>query len=92
MKPKNFFEELKLYFENTPKEKIAEDWAETEKYNEIGPTVDEYFCETQKYQKSILEDFPKNEIIFSNQNLNPEFNSGFFYSNILTNAKSSILN
>lgn len=39
----NFYEELKKYFENTPKEKILADWEKTKHLDNVGPTVDEYF-------------------------------------------------
>ena len=41
-------EELKNYFRNTPQEQILKDWAETEKYDQVGPTIYE-FKVTQKY-------------------------------------------
>ena len=43
----NFAEELKKYFENTPKEKILEDWAKSAKCDNIGITVDEFLNNTQ---------------------------------------------
>ena len=39
---KSMYEKLKDYFENTPKEQIEKDWKETEKYDEVGPTVKEF--------------------------------------------------
>jgi len=35
-------EELKRYFETTPREKILADWAKTEEYDKVGPTVDQF--------------------------------------------------
>ena len=38
----NLFENLKQYFENTPKDILEQDWREIEYLNEIGPDVIEY--------------------------------------------------
>lgn len=39
----NIYENLKKYFENTPKERIKADWESTEKYDSIGITAEELF-------------------------------------------------
>lgn len=97
MKTNNFFEELKKYFQNTPREQILEDWARTEKFDELGPTVEEFITNTQQYHKVRLEDPLDTEVHFSNDNLSPEFTSGFFnccnlINNLIYNAKGSLLN
>ena len=38
----NLYENLKNYFENTPKEVLNNDWKEIKYLNEIGPDVIEY--------------------------------------------------
>ena len=38
----NLFEKLKLYFENTPHDKILEDWKKSKGYDNIGITVTEF--------------------------------------------------
>lgn len=38
----NFFEELKKYFESTPKDKILSDWEKTKDFDNIGPRIDEF--------------------------------------------------
>lgn len=38
----NLLQQLKDYFDNTPREVIEKEWREYDKYNEIGPTVNEY--------------------------------------------------
>lgn len=43
MSKKNFIEEFKSYLSETSDEQFLKDWAETEKYAEVGPTVEEYF-------------------------------------------------
>lgn len=35
-------EELKRYLETTPREEVLKTWAKSEKYDKVGPTVDEY--------------------------------------------------
>ena len=37
----DFLEELKDYFKNTPREQIEADWKKSEKWDEVGITVDE---------------------------------------------------
>lgn len=46
MKP-TMLDLLNDYFENTPKEKILEDWDSVKKYSEVGPPVEE-FIQNQK--------------------------------------------
>lgn len=36
------FEQLKEYFETTPKEQLDKDWEELKHWNEIGPDVTEF--------------------------------------------------
>lgn len=38
----NLIEDLKKYFETTPKETVLENWAKSETFDEIGPTMDEF--------------------------------------------------
>lgn len=38
----NLLQQLKEYFENTPREIVEKEWHEYDKYNEIGPSVEEY--------------------------------------------------
>ena len=47
-KCKKMLEQLEDYFKNTSKEKIMEDWKETEKYSKVGPSVDEYLSYIKK--------------------------------------------
>jgi hypothetical protein len=44
-------EDLKLYFQSNSKEQIISDWAESEKYNSIGPKIDEFIEQTIYYHK-----------------------------------------
>jgi hypothetical protein len=38
----NFYEELKHYFETTPREKVLDDWNKSAEFDKIGPTVEEF--------------------------------------------------
>lgn len=38
----DLLQQLKDYFDNTPREVVEKEWHEYDKYNEIGPTVNEY--------------------------------------------------
>jgi hypothetical protein len=44
-------EELKKYFETTPREKVLENWAKSESFDEIGPTMDEFLEQIQRPQQ-----------------------------------------
>ena len=35
----SFVDRLKEYFENTPREKVLEDWAKTEQFDKVGPPI-----------------------------------------------------
>lgn len=49
---KNFAEQLKEYFNNTPKDVINKEFKETqERYKDVGPTVDEYFGYVESIKK-----------------------------------------
>lgn len=56
----NLLQGLEEYFRNTPKEQLDKDLEELEKYNEIGPDVDEYLKSVQesikKYGGKIKKD------------------------------------
>lgn len=53
-------ENLKEYFKNTSQEQIDKDFEEIEKYNEIGPSVDEYLKMVKEIKKYdiIIFDYP----------------------------------
>ena len=44
-------EKLKLYYKTNSAEQIKNDWAEFEKYDEIGPTIDEFMEQTIFHEK-----------------------------------------
>lgn len=50
-------QQLKKYFEETPKDVIEKEWNELSYLNEIGPTVEEYLESVKKYRQS--NQYPK---------------------------------
>lgn len=48
----NLLQQLKDYFDNTPKEVLEKELSELSYLNEIGPTVDEYSEYVKKYRNS----------------------------------------
>lgn len=52
-------EDLKEYFKNTSQEQIDKDFEEIEKYNEIGPSVDEYLSYLRENQKELDPEISK---------------------------------
>lgn len=53
----NLLQQLKEYFDNTPREVLEKEWNELSYLNEIGPTVDEYLECVKKYRQS--NQYPK---------------------------------
>ncbi len=88
----NFFEELKKYFENTPHDKIVADWAKSEEFDKVGPTVEEFLISSQQYY--VYTNDPNNWCPENNNNqISPKFTSGFLFNcNLYQNAKSSLFN
>ena len=43
---KNFVEKLKKYFEETPREKVLEDWEKSKEWDNVGITVEEFLQNT----------------------------------------------
>lgn len=52
----NLLQQLKEYFDNTPRDVLEKEWHEYDKYNEIGPTVNEYL---EYINKSRQPKYPK---------------------------------
>lgn len=44
----NFAEKLKKYFEETPREKVLEDWEKTKECDNVGITVEEFLQNTNE--------------------------------------------
>lgn len=47
-------EELKEYFENTPREQILKDWESTKEYEGVGPTADEFLTSVYSQRVKIV--------------------------------------
>jgi len=89
----NFIEKLTKYFETTPREKVLEDWAKTEKFGEVGPTMDEFLAQTELNFK--LKAKAGDPSLGCNLRINkysPKFSSGFFLIKPRIYATSSIFN
>jgi hypothetical protein len=88
----NFLEELKKYFETTPQNKILEDWAKSEQYDEIGPTFEEFVKNSQQYY--VCSEAPDDGCLqVITNDLSPKYSSGFFLTpNSSSHAKCSIFN
>ena len=74
----NFFEEVRKYLEETPQEKVLEDWAKSAHLDDVGPSVEDFLRHSQYYHifSSQPDDGCQNKII---NDFSPEFSSGFFY-------------
>ena len=88
----NFFEELKKYFEVTPREKVLEDWAKSAEFDKVGPTVEEFLHNTIQYYQIHSEE-PLGVCLTGINEFDPKFTSGFLFNcNLYQNAKSSLFN
>lgn len=70
----NFLEDLKKYFETTPQNKVLEDWAKTEEFDQCGVLVSTFL---EQYILSQKEVNITSEMITSKYS--PNFNSGFSF-------------
>lgn len=88
----NFFEELKKYFEETPHSKVLEDWAKSEVFDSVGPTVEDFISNSQKYHvHTVACDYWGDQNI--NSDMSPKYSSGLFFDNYFPrNAKSGFFN
>jgi len=75
----DFTEDLKNYFENTPRAKVLEDWAKTEAFDKVGPTMDELLKTTINYFKIKSED-PIVGCEINKNDFGLKFSSGFFFT------------
>lgn len=79
VKENDFFEELKKYFENTPREKVLEDWAKTEELDEIGPTIEEFLQSSFIYGHGLIDDPLLNKLNLLDNFVSPKYSSGFSF-------------
>lgn len=76
----NFFEELKKYLDNTPKDEVLKTWKKSEEMDKVGVSVEEFLTHHQNYEYIYSSDpVPWNQNITIN-NLSPKFSSDFFYT------------
>ena len=75
----NLLENIKEYFNSNSREEVLRDWNSTKSADDVGPNVAEYLDELKNIKGTILE--PDEGYNFStNEILNPELNSGFFFN------------
>ena len=55
----NLVENLKKYFEETPKEKQLADWESLKRLDNVGPTVEEFLRNAQNAEKNMVLHCPK---------------------------------
>lgn len=79
-------EDLRKYFKETPQQKIASDWAKSEKYDDVGPSVDEFIESSRRYYYEVechVVNNNSSQIQFNNILINPKFlPSGFLFLNL----------
>lgn len=70
---------LQEYFQNNSAEQISKDWAETEKYDIVGPTIDDFMFQSKIfYETEIRQSYW--EFNCQNETIeNPKFASDFFF-------------
>ena len=68
----NFYDDLKRYFEITPREKILDDWSKSSKFDNVGITIDEFLENTNNIVKSKEEQLKKIYFDFYDQMEEPE--------------------
>ncbi|TDD78408.1 hypothetical protein [Flavobacterium caseinilyticum] len=73
----NILEDLKKYFQDTPQEQIMKDWAETEKFDKVGPSIEEFLTKTKLYFKLEEEKLLLSQPNFLDNIKNPKYSSGF---------------
>ncbi len=77
----NFFEDLKKYLEETPKEKIFSVWEKSAGMDSVGVSVEKFLVNSYSYHP-IFSNSPNIDCIeYLNNNLKPEVVFGFFYIN-----------
>lgn len=68
-------EDLRKYFLETPSEKVKSDWVKSEKFDEVGPPVDEFIEVSKKYYTVQCPDANNiNQVKITNNIQNPKFN------------------
>ena len=58
----SIFQQLRDYFNNTPEEELRREWKEFDKYNNIGPTIEEWLNEVSQISpehQAVIEKYKK---------------------------------
>lgn len=67
-------EDLRKYLRETPRKKIMSDWAKSEKFDEVGPPIDEFIEFSKKYYSMECPDANTiSQVQISNIINNPKF-------------------
>lgn len=75
-------EDLRRYFKETPQHQIESDWAKSEKYNSVGPPVNEFIESSRKYYTVECHNANSDasQIQINNPMINPKYlPSGFLF-------------
>jgi hypothetical protein len=91
-KPSNFYEKLKEYFENTPREKVLEDWNKSAHLDNVGPTVDEFIENSNEERlKDVAERFYSEQSKTYENAIEPTFDdSRYLVTGFLEGVKSDV--
>jgi hypothetical protein len=91
-KPSNFYEKLKEYFENTPREKVLEDWNKSAHLDNVGPTVDEFIENSQEQRlREAAERFYSEQSESYENSIEPTFDdSRYLVTGFLEGVKSDV--
>lgn len=73
----NFLEDLKKYFENTPKEEVLKQWRKSAELDSIGVSMNDFLRNLNHYHFTFIPSNSETEKQFET-NINPKFTSGFF--------------
>jgi hypothetical protein len=89
-KPSNFYEKLKEYFENTPREKVLEDWNKSAHLDNVGPTVEEFVKNSNEERlKDVAERFYSEQSKAYEDAIEPIFdNSRYLVAGFFDGVKS----
>jgi hypothetical protein len=68
----NFLENLRCYFKDNSRERILEDWAKTEEFDQVGILMEDFLNIIKEYRPSVIK---TNENITNSYS--PKFSSGF---------------
>lgn len=68
----NFYQELKKYFETTPREKVLEDWEKSKHFDSVGPTVEEFLTNSINKGMDAVGEIKVKDLIEKLKTMDPE--------------------